>query len=531
MAQVLTKDGEIVDEDDDTHLRTIQILIDLGGQVASVNGAFDVWLGLNKEEIVGSVITALIQEDSVVLVTEILYKAALQEKMDPMTLFLNGPQRSVLGAQVEGRPFPRDPDYFHLTFIIDPALEFSSKSRNTPKGLVSAVQRSMAQHEGKDLDLTFVDVGDVDRLRDQYGVSEEKIDDFRQQVEQRLQESSVDKNSVSQVVSGKFGMVNEQGSNLESLKSDLQAYADSIDPEKAVLSVGTKTVLLDGDNLSEDEIETAITHAVDEFVDAGLDSIIFDTLETSQASYLDRRADRRAVLVSALDQNRLTIAFSPIVDVQHWQADHFLSEFRADLDDDGLGAMEIASLADSDTDLRIRVDTAQCHALLSDKKHGDAGVEIRIAIRSLLDVTLLSTLMEQARTLSGDFILRIEGLNLEALARITALSTVRNAGFKVALLGKEIGAVSEERLKTLPADFIVLDPSLVSDADGLARSLPALDGLAERCLQNGIKVVFDGVMNADVAKILTSVPGVQAAGPYYGDPVDEISQSPVPRKS
>ena len=157
------------------------------------------------------------------------------------------------------------------------------------------------------------------------------------------------------------------------------------------------------------------------------------------------------------------------------------------------------------------------------------GIALQIAIRSLLDPALLQKLLDFAKGgLNGAVILRIEGLTPEILPRITALQTLRDAGFRIALFGTEIGAISEERLMTLPADYIVLDPTLALDAEALQRSLPALAGLSERCGANGIGVIFDGVIDQESINLLGAIPGALAAGPYYGDPITDPANAPMP---
>ncbi len=528
MAKVLTKDGEIYDDSSDAHARTIQLLIDIGGEVASVQGAHDRWLGKSKEALTGNPITVLVNEESAILVSEILCKAALEEPMEEFVLFLEGVDRQVLGSRVTGRPLSRNPDYYHLEILIDPSIAYAPKAKNSPKGLVDTVRRTMLQNRNADLDLTFVDVGDMDRLTDDLGIGDDELERFRDQVSNRINSESVG-DTLSEVDNGKFGFVHKAGANLRSLESDLRNYAADVDPLEQVLAIGTSTVSLDQGALDEEQIATAIAHAVDEFVDSGLDAIIFDTLEASQAAWIDKRVNRTALLVDVLDKGNMTVAFRVVVDAGAWEADHLFSEFRADLEEDGFGADEILSLTKNDPALRKRVDLEQCRTVVAISGANRTGIALQIAIRSLLDPALLQKLLDFAKGgLNGAVILRIEGLTPEILPRITALQTLRDAGFRIALFGTEIGAISEERLTTLPADYIVLDPTLALDAEALRRSLPALAGLAERCGANGIGVIFDGVIDQDSINLLGTINGALAAGPYYGDPITDPTNAPMP---
>ena len=528
MAQVLTKDGEIYDDGAAQEIRPIQLLIDIGGTIASVQGGHDEWLGKGKDALVGSPVTALVNGESAILVSEILSKAALQEAMEEIVLFLDGVDHQVLGCRVTGRPLPRNPDFFHLEINVDPKIVFAPKARNTPQGLIDTVRRSMQQNQDADLDLTFVDVGEMDRLTDDLGISDEELGTFRDQVSTRIGNESLG-DTLSEVASGKYGFVHPSGTDLDRLQDDLKEYAADVDPLEQILSIGTATVSLDKGALDEEQITAAIAHAVDEFVDSGLDAIIFDTLEASQAAWVDKRANRTALLVSVLDKKALTVVFRVVVDAGAWEADHLLSEFRADLDDDGLGAEEILSLTKDDPKLRKRVDAEQCRYVVEIPGLDKAGIALQVAIRSLLDPALLQQLLDFAKDgLDRVVILRIEGLTPDLLPRITALQTLRDAGFRIALFGTEIGAISEERLATLPADYIILDPKLSLDAEALERSLPALAGLAGRCTNHGINVIFEGVLDQASVTLLGSLSGALACGPFYGEAITDLADAPMP---
>lgn len=528
MVAVLTKGGEIFNEGDDRRERTIQFLIDVSGSLVSVQGKHEEWLGQTKQQLVGQNLTSLVHETSKILVSDILSHTALREKMASFVLYIEGVNHQVLGCEVGGRPFPRDPQYFHLELVVDPALGLPDKVRNSQAGLVDNVQRALAQNEDKDLGLTFVDVGNVDQLQKDYGVSEDRIEEFKKRITERLQRDAVG-DTVSQVDSGKYGLVHEAGADLSGVENDLRTYASDIDPLDEVLAVAASTVQLEKGALSEDQVESAIAHAVDRFVDDGIDAVIFETLEDSQAAWVDRRKGRLALLKEVLDSNQLSVGFCVTANAAEWQVDHFNSEFRADLETDGLGAEEIVSLVKDDHALRTRVDIAQCTSVINDTRLNAVGVSISLAIRSLLEQRLLAGLVNYAKgALNRRLILRIEGLTPEVLPRITALQTVRDAGFEVALFGKEIGAISEERLQSLPADYIIMDPALVLDVVALQRSLPALRGMAERCGENGIGVIFDGVVEVQTVNVLAGIPGALAAGPYFGEAVSTPSQISMP---
>lgn len=524
MAQILTKDGEIVDDAEPF----FQFLIDIGGRIVSSQGDVAHWLGLEPDLLHGKALTEISQPESQFLVSEILCKAALQEQMEELVLFMETAGKTVLGCRVLGYPFPRDPQYYRLEITIDPSLERSSAPLHSRDGLVENAIRAMEQEADGDLGMTLVSLGDVQALTDELGISQRELDTFRNQVNDRLMLDSITE-EVSEVDPGKFGLVHEASVDVARLATDLRGYAGDVDPLERVLSVGTATIPLAPGALSEAEVKTAISHAVDEFIEAGLEAVIYDRLEDNHAAWIDKQANRKELLVTALKSNALSMGFQVVVDPRAWEADHLLAQFRVDLEDDGLGAAEIVAITREDPRLRKRVDLEQCRAIAKRSDLGAVAVALQIGIRSLLDPKLLRSLLEIAQSgLDRSIILRIEGLTPELIPRIPALQTLRRAGFKLALYSSEIGAITAERLGTLPADYLMLDPSLVRDPEVLGQSMPSLKGLADRCRKCGIKVIFNGVTEPEAVKLLSGIPGALAEGPIYGEPISEPEAAAMP---
>ena len=283
---------------------------------------------------------------------------------------------------VRGEPVPEQDEY-KLYFTQDPEMELESAGKDSAKGLAQTVSHYLAEDPDADLDMTFVDIGDVDALDEDPSLSNKQVDEFTKQVEERLREESIAPDAVSRVDNGKYGIVHQSGANLSSMQGDLKNLTESVDPTGARLEVATKTIELDAEGLDEDAILTAVEHAADEFVDQGLDAIIFDTLADSQVAYLDKRANRTEILIQALDEGRLTVAYSSVVDTHIWKTDHLMADFRADLDDDGLGSTEILSLTAKEMDLRARVDEAQVDFILECKWQDGVSVAVRLDIHSL----------------------------------------------------------------------------------------------------------------------------------------------------
>ncbi len=531
MSPTLTKNGEIIYESDTERERRFDFVIDVGGGILGVTGFSKNILGFPRDQIRHKNLAMFVHPESEILLTEISYNVAMQQPMDSMVLFLKGAEHRVVGCIVKGQPVTNAKDHFLLQFVWDPSLELKSRPKNSPEGLVDDVQRLMEQHRDKDLNLTFVDIGNVDSAVTTLGLSDDEAIEFQRQVEDRLRRDSIDGKTINRVDSGKYGLVADDRIDVGALTGDLQSYAGKLDPTGQSLSVGATRIALDDAGMSHEDITQAVGHAIDEFVDSGLDAIIFDTLADSQAAWVDKRANRTELLQEAVENDQLTVVFRPTLEPKSWIVDHLLAEFRADLEDDGLGVEEIISLTKDKPDLRSAVDMAQCRFIVDSEGLDSIGIAIKLSIRSLLTPGMMEGLVEFARVYPDRrVILRLEGLTPDQVGRISAIQVLRQAGFGIALIGREIGSISEEILKTLPADYIILDSSFSIDADHLKRSLPALSGMAKRCAGHGIKTIFEGVVDVRSVRLLAPVQGSLIMGDYLGPPVTSPEKMMLPTK-
>lgn len=519
------------EQDSDAERRSFQLYIEDSGRIKMARGNADRWLGVDPSELEGRSVIEFAAEESQFAASEILVQAVLREFM-PASLFFMRDSRtgSVSGFEVTGKPQNFN-DLYRLNFVQDPAMEYGPQSKNSRSGFVGAVERAIedALAEEQDIDMTFVDIGDVGRLGGVPGMDSESIRRFTERVEERLRAESRGGDSLGRVDRGKYGLVHDRGADLTGLRSEIETYARDVDPEGQALTVDTSTVALEAESLEGGDIRTALEHAVDEFADTGIDAVIFDTLADSQAAYLDKRETRLTLLNRCLDDAVLTCAFSPVCDIARWNTHHLLASFRANLDEDGLGAAEILKLTEGDADLRARVDAAQCRYILGRDYLDTASIAVNVDIHSLLDADVIGMLLE-FRHKAGErtVILRLSGLDQIPWERVQALSILRRAGFGVALNGKDVGAVTAEKLESLPADYILLDPSFVTDLNQLKRALPMLGNMVARCAEHGIAIVFDGVLEAAGARLLSKIDGALCEGPYFGEPVEDLERIKLP---
>jgi len=496
-----------------------QLYIDEGGTIHLAKGRTRAPLGRSIDAIKGENLARFLSEDSHFVLSDVLCSAVLGERMKETLLWVRNPDDGVVsGCTVTGAPQTFN-DFYKLIFVPSPTLDYGPQSKNSPDGFTAAVSRTRAQAaaSGAAVDMTFVDVADVQKIGREKGLEDKALEGFATQVENRLRQESRDE-TLGRIRPGRYGLVHDKATDLESVRGDIQGYAQALHPDAGAATIGTSTLSLEADDLDPEAVENAIGHAVERFEEAGLDAIIFDTLPDSQAAYLDHQHTRLQLLQEALAANGLDCVYRPVVSAQTSERVHLVAEVRALSEDDEIAAAEILRLSEEKPDLRRAVDHAACERLLSDPALAGQTVAIDLAIRSMLDQDLITMLLNFSHKMGQRrLILRLSGLKDTAVERVGALATLRRAGFLIALQAKELGPVTEARLKALPIDFILLDPSVVVDAFSLRHAIPSLNAMTQRCRPHDVGVIFEGVVGQDALRLLSRIEGALLAGPYFGD--------------
>lgn len=531
MVAVLRADGTIEDVKDDSDQRFMLVLDEVGDIVRGNKNSLT-WLGKKPQQLADMNIADILAPQSQLLITDIIVNTNSGFILKEQPVFVYGAARLVKGFMLRGEPVETEDDdvthEYRLHFKFDAELTEASSNMNTPKGFANSVT-DILKHSEQELDMTFVSIGDVDGMASSLSMSDGDVENFTNDVESRLRESSLDQAALGRVSSGKYGVLHQTGTDLGDMCQDIEQLANKVDPDGKALNVKTKTLALDSDGLADEEMAEALSHAIDSFAANEIDDLIFDNLSSAHTAFLDHKSNRLQILQEALDKDKLTLVYQPVVNVHKWYTDHLWAEFRADLDDDGLGVDEIIKFTRDNIDMRTQVDIAQCNFLEGDNWHKGVPIALTIHVRSLLNETVLARLLQFAASSNEkDVILRISGFKAEDIDRLTALTTLHDAGFGVALHGEELGAINAELLEKLPADFIVLDDGFTESPERLKASINMLEVMEKRCMVHNIKLIFDGILVEETALQLGKLQLAVATGAYFGDHVENLEELRYP---
>lgn len=495
-------------------LRGFTLVLTDEGDVAEARGDVTGLLGYSSKSLVGRSLAELMHRDAATVLSEILVAAASDCVLPESIFYFADVHETRVAFHVIGRPVPRRSDRMQLLCVY--AVELDRVGALGRDGFADRIDRALRRGQDGDYALTFVDLGDIGQLR-ALGLDEDSIRSFTSQVEDQLRRASVDGATAERVEDGRYGLLTRRGEDLGSLRENLEARVRDIDPHGQVLKVAATSVNLDHETLMGAGATEILRHAVDVFADGGLDAVIFDDLASVSIALASRRQDRAALLREALSIGDVVLRYSPIVALTNARVDHLLAELAIERIDDDMDWAEMLEVCARTEGLRHDVDLAVVRLALAQATQVPLPVAMEVDVASLTDRTILAGLLGHAQKYPDHgIILRIEGFDQDRLNRVSALQSIRKAGLKVALKGTEIGVISPDKLVTLPADFIRMDPSLVLEPVALRAQRPMIGIMVQRCRDHGIAVQFEGVTRADVMELLTGLPGVLASGPVFG---------------
>lgn len=499
-------------------LRGFTVELDAIGDLVAVRGDFAGLTGHDPRGCLRSNLADFPIADGGLVLSEILFAAGTDRRLDEILLRLRHADGSILALRALGRPAAGGRDTMQLLCVFDPALQ-ATAHEDGADALRARLEDLRASADGSMLELVFLELGTPDGL-EALGLEAASAQAFGADVARTLRQASVDGRSAHEVAPGRYGLVAERGRDLAALGARL---AERIAREPALAETirpALKALALDAETLASADLGAILDHALERFAADGLDSVIYADLAGVGAGLTAERESRDALLRRLLDGKAFRFRLRRAVDLTDLSIDHMIAEPALEAEGDGMEWAEIQALAARDAGLRRRVDWAQARALAREAPL-PRPIALDIALGSIAEPALLRDLAAclKAPAVNG-LILRLAGF-APGEARIdSALKGLRKAGFRIALLGAEVGTVSPEALDALPADIVRADPAITRSAPALALQRGMLRTVIRRCRAAGITLLFEGIGEPDIARLLSELPGAAAAGPVFDAPAD-----------
>ena len=374
------------------------------------------------------------------------------------------------------------------------------------------------EHPG-DHNLTLVDVGDVDAAMRGGAISDAQAGEYFSSVEASLRAWSIGGKTVGGMGNGKYGVVHEASVNSSAIEGRVNSLAEKVDPGGGALKTQPTTISADDENLSQKALSDALKYTLDKFSEEGIEAVQGKSIgENYQALQAELEESRRQ-FAQALSDGRLRFLFDTVVHLGDRSVDHVAADPRLEIEG---AVVEPWSVIDftSEAALIAQFDLVQCRLAASLMKRPGAtavgrGIAVTISCRSLAFSDVLNAILAVSSGDSGRLvILRLMDLDPTVADQPVQLEQLHAAGYAV-------GGAAMQQLRALPLDYVVLQRSYVSDAATIEENLPVLTAVAEMCGTKGIRIVFEGVDEPEVADMLSNASGTLAQGMQFSVGIDQ----------
>jgi predicted signal transduction protein with EAL and GGDEF domain len=490
------------------------MILDQAGAIVKAEGNTLIPLGMPAARTLGMPFSEFVVAEEQILTSEMISQVLMTGQSSTFIVYLESMNGGIAAFNMSVLVAPGNQSC-QATFQSMPDIKYQPIGRDSVDDLSDAVDALLYGDVEDDLDLTFIDVGDIDQL------GAESIDAFTDRVEESLRDNSYD-GTVTRIDDSKYTVVHDTEVSSELIGAGMTEVAQEFDPGGTALKVETATVGLSNDDVDRSQIGDTVRYAVEQFKENGVEAIQQDSLAGLQQAADDQHKVEVTELRAAATENRLTFQFSPVFHLASGRVEHIQVEPGLMNDEVSLTPFKVEGYVAEDDSLGALIDTATAQHLggyASTPEQVPQGTYLSstFPVQSLLQRDVIASLMTIAQTRP---ILRIHGLDQTLLQRANELQTLRSAGFLVCLHGYEVGAVNEEKLQSLPMDFVSMDSQLTGDARTFASRIPILQQMASICAKYQIRMLFQGIVDPAILPMLKQIDGSLATGQLFGAPAE-----------
>lgn len=331
---------------------------------------------------------------------------------------------------------------------------------------------------GQDRSLTLLAIDSIRDLTRALGL--DVVDEIVAEVEARLSVAKMPRSETGRIAGGKFALV-ESGSDPQTLAQDIRRIMDVIGRKEIATALGPVTVSVSagvchvprGAALPADPIASALV-ALDEARIGRIEGLRFARPGTGSAATREKYASGARLVMDAIAEGRMTIAFQPVVRSDETGTVAFNECLCRILDREGT-VVPAGSFMPSIEHLGLirHVDRTVLRATLATLAgHPDQRLSVNLSPQSMHDSEWLSILESEAAATPG----LVDRLILEVTESSAMLDPARTLGFmnRVRALGcafalDDFGAgyTSFRHFRDFRFDAVKIDGSFVT---GIARN-------------------------------------------------------------
>ena len=494
--------------------------------------------GINEKHITGQNWTSLFTPSDRTTVLAMKARARMGERCGPYLVRLDESIAGGLQAIVTGIKMP-DSDNFYVTIGFTnvlmsrfaQGLQESQKQELMDKDTFLVAAREaldMARSLGQDLDLTLIDIDQVDDIKKRLG--DDKWLSFTGAISDLLSSKSIDGQAAAQISDGRYSVIHDSAINADLLKNEIEKLSLANDPEGKGFTIAGKTVSADLSSLSERDTTKALIYTINEFERRGT-SLTIESLNSGFKAYVTVNAQKIAQFKTMVEQLNFDLHFQPIIAFDTGEVSHFemLSRFK-----DSTSTQEWIIFGE-DIGMAADFDIAVCERAINYLLYKSQGRRTKFAInlsgQSIQNEQFFKTLHAKLmlnKELADRIIFEItESTTIQDLEMVNHfIQILQNDGYKVCLDDFGAGASSFQYLQRLHVDYVKIDGSytrkiLTSDRDAIM-----VKNLTQMCRDLKVKVIAEKVEQETQADRLRSMGVTLGQGFLFAPPLVKPEYSP-----
>lgn len=381
----------------------------------------------------------------------------------------------------------------------------------------------MAKSLGQEADLTLIDLGEVDALKNKLNDAEWK--NLKSSIGNIVRARSIDGQTAAEVSEGKYSVIHESSFDSSTLTEQLSNLTANMDPTGKGLEVETKTVTADLENLTEREFTRSLVFTINEFEKNGT-ALTIDTLNNGFKAYVSANAHKIGRFKSIIEQLQFSLHFQPIVNLETAELKHYEMLCRFP---DGGSPFEWIIFGE-DVGLAPEFDLAVCERALKYIEHKCASNKAHFAMNvsgmSIQDNEFFERLLlklDQNKTVSDRLMFEItESSEIEHLDKVSeVIQTLRSRGHKVALDDFGAGSASFQYLHKLNVDYVKIDGQYTKNIAKNDRDKKLLSGLVNICSDLGISTISEMIETEEQADELLNMGVDYGQGYVFSKPLPQ----------
>lgn len=351
---------------------------------------------------------------------------------------------------------------------------------------------------------------------------------------------SVGGNSVGKLADGTYGVIHDSSVTTESLKARIAETSVTLDPTGEGIKVSTGDIGLDGGELSDEDMEKALTYAISKFIADPNKPV---TMESLTSGYEDMMVQALAQVTDfrqMIANNRFHFFYQPIVHLEDWKVHHYEALGRVLTDGKYKAPFEAVTFAE-EFGIVPELDVSVCENAVRILTQGikgnkDAHIAVNVSGISMSKrgfIEKLIRLLTKNRAICNQLLIEVtESAEITDLELCNAaLQQFRALNCKVCIDDFGAGSATFQYLRALDVDYVKIDGIYVRDAaKGTRHGEPFIRAIGTMCRDLGIKTIAEYVEDVKTVELLRNSFIDYSQGYYFGKPMKETTMTNLPKK-